>query len=115
MVKRAVEIFCQNNPDLSAKDIRDRWISVGFKIPHIVETEDDKKKRLNGSVDKTGRERCKPIKLTNEEFVYVSTEVGSDKVYNNFEDFLSRNQQDQNGELKLKNYNYATVHRRIPV
>lgn len=90
LVKRAVEIFCQNNPDLSAKDIRDRWISVGFKIPHIVETEDDKKKRLNGSVDKTGRERCKPIKLTNEEFVYVSTEVGSDKVYNNFEDFLSR-------------------------
>ena len=39
---------------------------------------------------KTGRERCKPIKLRNEEVVYVSTEVGNDKVYNNFEDFLSK-------------------------
>ena len=90
LVKRAVEIFCQNNPDLSAEEVRDRWISVGFKIPHVVETEDDKQKRLNGSTDKTGRERCKPIKLRNEEVVYVSTEVGNDKVYNNFEDFLSK-------------------------
>lgn len=90
LVKRAVEIFCQDNPDLSAEEVRDRWISVGFKIPHVVETEDDKQKRLNGSTDKTGRERCKPIKLRNEEVVYVSTEVGNDKVYNNFEDFLSK-------------------------
>ena len=90
LVKRAVEIFCQNNPDLSAEEVRDRWISVGFKIPHVVETEDDKQKRLNGSTDKTGRERCKPIKLRNEEVVYVSTEVGNDKVYNNFKDFLSK-------------------------
>lgn len=90
LVKRAVEIYCQNNPDLSAKDVRDRWISVGFKIPHVVETEDDKQQRLNGSVDKTRRERCKPVQLRNGEFVYVSTEVGSDKARNNFEDFLSK-------------------------
>lgn len=90
LVKRAVEIFCQNNPNLSAKDIRDKWMNIGFKIPHVVETEYDKQKRLNRSTDKTGRERCKPIQLRNGELVYVSTEVGSDKVYNNFEDFLSR-------------------------
>ncbi len=90
LVKHAVEIFCQNNPDLSAKEVRNEWLSVGFKIPHIVETENDKQERLSGSKDKTGRERCKPIKLRNEELLYVSTEVGSDKVYNNFEDFLSK-------------------------
>lgn len=90
LVKRAVEVFCQNNPDLSAKDIRDRWRSIGFKIPHIVETEDDKRERLKGATDKTGRERCKPIKLSNDELIYVSTEVGSDAIYNNFEDFLSK-------------------------
>lgn len=90
LVKRAVEVFCQNNPDLSAKDIRDRWRSLGFKIPHIVETEDDKRERLKGSTDKTGRERCKLIKLSNDELIYVSTEVGSDAIYNNFEDFLSK-------------------------
>lgn len=88
-MKRAVEIFCQNNLNLSAKDVRDRWINVGFKIPHVVETEEDKQKRLNGSKG-GGRERCKPIQLRNGEFIYVSTEVGSDKVSHNFEDFLSK-------------------------
>ena len=90
LVKRAVEIYCQNYPDLSANEIRDIWINTGFRIPHIVETEEDKQKRLYGSKDKTGRERCKPIELKNGEKLYVSTEVGSDKVYNNFEDFLSK-------------------------
>ncbi len=90
LVKRAVEIFCQRNPNLSANDVRDKWMSVGFKIPHIVETEDDKQKRLNGSTDKAGRERCEPIKLRNGEYVYVSTEVGNVKVFNNFKDFLSK-------------------------
>ncbi len=88
LVKRAVEIYCQNYPNLSANEIRDIWINTGFRIPHIVETEEDKQKRLYGSKDKTGRERCKPIELKNGETLYVSTEVGSDKVYNNFEDFL---------------------------
>lgn len=90
LVRRAVEIFCQKNPSLSAQDIRDKWTSVGFKIPHIVETENDKQKRLNGSNDKSGRERCKPIKLQNEEVIYVSTEVGNDRVNNNFGDFLAK-------------------------
>lgn len=90
LVRRAVEIYCQNNSDLSANEVRNNWINVGFKIPHIVETEEDKQRRLAGSKDKTGRERCKPIELKNGEFIYVSTEVGSDKVRKTFEDFLSK-------------------------
>lgn len=90
LVKRAVEIYCQRHTYLSANEIRDNWINAGFRIPHIVETEEDKQRRLYGSKDKTGRERCKPIELGNGETLYVSTEVGSDKIYNNFEDFLSK-------------------------
>ena len=90
LVRRAVEIYCQNNSELSANEVRDNWINVGFKIPHIVETEEDKQRRLFGSKDKTGRERCKSIELKNGEFLYVSTEVGSDKMRNTFEDFLSK-------------------------
>lgn len=90
LVKRAVEIYCQNKSELSANEVRDNWINIGFKIPHIVETEEDKQRRLSGSKDKTGRERCKSIELKNGEFIYVSTEVGSDKVRNTFEDFLSK-------------------------
>ena len=89
LVKRAVEIYCNNHPQDTAVQIRDAWMSVGFKVPHIVETEEDKKQRLSGSQDKTGRERAKRLELSNGESVYVSTEVGSDKVYNTFGNFLS--------------------------
>lgn len=90
LVKRAVEIYCNNHPQDTATQIRDAWMSAGFKIPHIVETEEDKKMRLTGSRDKTGRERAKEVKLSNGESIYVSTEVGSDKIYDAFGDFLSK-------------------------
>ena len=90
LVKRAVEIYCQNHPQETATQIRDAWMSVGFRIPHVVETEEDKKQRLTGSKDKTGRERAREVKLSNGESIYVSTEVGSDKIYNAFGDFLSK-------------------------
>lgn len=90
LVKRAVEIYCNNHPQDTATQIRNAWMSVGFKIPHIVETEEDKKQRLSGSRDKTGRERAKEVKLSNGESIYVSTEVGSDKIYDAFGNFLSQ-------------------------
>ena len=90
LVKRAVEIYCNNHPQDTATQIRDAWMSVGFKIPHIVETEEDKKQRLSGSRDKTGRERAKEVKLSNGESIYVSTEVGSDKIRDGFGNFLSQ-------------------------
>ena len=90
LVKRAVEIYCNNHPQDTATQIRDAWMSVGFKISHIVETEGDKRQRLTGSRDKTGRERAKEVKLSNGESIYVSTEVGSDKIYDAFGDFLSK-------------------------
>ncbi len=90
LVKRAVEIYCNNHPKDTATQIRNVWMSAGFKIPHIVETEEDKKMRLTGSRDKTGRERAKEVKLSNGESIYVSTEVGSDKIYDAFGDFLSK-------------------------
>lgn len=90
LVKRAVEIYCNNHPQDTATQIRDAWMSVGFKIPHIVETEEDKKQRLSGSRDKTGRERAKEVKLSNGESIYVSTEVGSDKIRDAFGNFLSQ-------------------------
>lgn len=90
LVKRAVEIYCNNHLQDTATQIRDAWMSVGFKIPHIVETEEDKKQRLSGSRDKTGRERAKEVKLSNGESIYVSTEVGSDKIRDGFGNFLSQ-------------------------
>lgn len=102
LVKRAVEIYCQNHPLDTATQIRDAWMSVGFKISHIVETEEDKKQRLTGSRDKTGRERAKEVKLSNGESIYVSTEVGSDKIYDAFGDFLFKLQSMPEWEINIQ-------------
>ena len=90
LVKRAVEIYCEKHPSETAEQIRDAWMSLGFKIPHLIETKDDKEKRLTDSRDKTGRERAREIILSNGESIYVSTEVGSGAVLDGFGDFLTK-------------------------
>ncbi len=90
LVKRAVEIYCEKHPSETAEQIRNTWMSLGFKIPHLIETKDDKEKRLTNSRDKTARERAREIILSNGESIYVSTEVGSGAVLDGFGDFLTK-------------------------
>lgn len=90
LVKRAVEIYCDNHPEYTAAQIRDVWMSVGFKIPHIVETDEDRERRINNSTDSRAEKRSKEIKLRNGESIHVSTQVGDDRVYQNFTDFLAK-------------------------
>lgn len=90
LVKRAVEIYCNNHPQDTATQIRDAWMSVGFIIPHIVETEEDKNHRLTGSKDSNANIRSKEIKLSNGESLHVSTQVGDGKQRMGFSDFLSK-------------------------
>lgn len=90
LVKRAVEIYCQNNSELSANEVRDNWINVGFKIPHIVETDEDRERRINTSKDDRAKKRSKEIKLPNGESLHVSTQVGDGKKRKGFTDFLSK-------------------------
>ena len=90
LVKRAVEIYCNNHPQDTATQIRDAWMSVGFIIPHIVETEEDKNRRLTGSKDSKANIRSKEIKLPNGESLHVSTQVGDGKQRKGFSDFIAK-------------------------
>ena len=90
LVKRAVEIYCNNHPEDSAVQIRDVWMSVGFKIPHIVETDEERKQRIDSSTDPKANIRSKEIKLSNGESLHVSTQVGDGKQRMGFSDFLSK-------------------------
>lgn len=90
LVKRAVEIYCKKHPQDTATQIRDAWMSVGFIIPHIVETEEDKNRRLMGSRDSKANIRSKEIKLQNGESLHISTQVGDGKQRMGFSDFLSK-------------------------
>ena len=90
LVKRAVEIYCNNHPQDTATQIRDAWMSVGFLIPHIVETDDDKTQRINGSNDSRAAIRSKEIRLPNGESLHVSTQVGDGKQRKGFSDFIAK-------------------------
>ena len=90
LVKRAVEIYCKNHDQDTATQIRDVWMSANFIIPHIVETDEDRKQRINSSSDPNAERRSKEIKLLNGESLHVSTQVGDGKYRQSFSDFLSK-------------------------
>ena len=90
LVKRAVEIYCNNHAQDTAAHIRDVWMSENFIIPHIVETDEDREQRIHNSSDPNAEERSKEIKLPNGESLHVSTQVGDGKQRKGFSDFLSK-------------------------
>lgn len=89
LVKRAVEIYCDNHQQDTAAQIRDTWRAANFIIPHIVETDEDREKRIKDSHDPKAAERSKEIRLSNSESLHVSTQVGDGKNRKGFLDFLS--------------------------
>ena len=90
LVRRAVEIYCNNNAQDTAAQIRDIWMSANFVIPHIVETDEDREQRINNSGDPKAKGRSKEIKLLNGESLHVSTQVGDGKKRKGFTNFLSK-------------------------
>lgn len=90
LVKRAVEIYCNNHNQDTADQIRDVWMSANFIIPHIVETDEDRKQRIESSKDPNAERRSKEIKLPNGESLHVSTQVGDGEQRKSFSDFLSK-------------------------
>lgn len=90
LVKRAVEIYCENHPQYTAEQIRDAWMSLNFRIPHIIETDKDREQRITNSNDSRANKRSKEIKLSNGESIHVSTQVGDSEQRRGFTDFLEK-------------------------
>lgn len=90
LVKRAVEIYCENHPQYTAEQIRDVWMSLNFRIPHIIETDKDRQQRITNSNDSRANKRSKEIKLSNGESIHVSTQVGDSEQRRGFTDFLEK-------------------------
>lgn len=65
-------------------------MSANFIIPHIVETDEDRKQRIESSKDPNAERRSKEIKLPNGESLHVSTQVGDGEQRKSFSDFLSK-------------------------
>lgn len=93
IVLRAVELYWNNHNDLTAQEVRDEWNKANFKIPHIVETKEDKAKREEGSKDNRLKYRYNELKREGTgETLYVSTQVSDneDSNVNNFNDFMDK-------------------------
>lgn len=90
LVKRAVEIYCENHQQYTAEQIRDAWMSLNFRIPHIIETDKDREQRITNSNDSRANKRSKEIKLSNGESIHVSTQVGDSEQRRGFTDFLEK-------------------------
>lgn len=90
LVKRAVEIYCENHQQYTAEQIRDVWMSLNFRIPHIIETDKDRQQRITNSNDSRANKRSKEIKLSNGESIHVSTQVGDSEQRRGFTDFLEK-------------------------
>lgn len=90
LVKRAVEIYCENHQQYTAEQIRDAWMSLNFRIPHIIETDKDREQRITNSNDSRADKRSKEIKLSNGESIHVSTQVGDSEQRRGFTDFLEK-------------------------
>ncbi len=90
LVKRAVEIYCENHLQYTAEQIRDAWMSLNFRIPHIIETDKDREQRITNSNDSRANKRSKEIKLSNGESIHVSTQVGDSEQRRGFTDFLEK-------------------------
>lgn len=102
LVKRAVEIYCQNNPSLSAEEVSANWKKEGFKIPHIVETDEDRERRIAKANDPRAEKRSIGIKLSNGDSLHVSTQVGDGEKRKEFSDFLSKIQSKIEWGIKIQ-------------
>ncbi|TGX81607.1 hypothetical protein E5358_09945 [Palleniella muris] len=84
LVREVISYYCTQNPNMDANAVRTAWMSLDFKIVHLVETQDEFTTRTSGSSD--SKKRAKPVPLSNGESIYVSTEVGS----SNIQDFIDK-------------------------
>lgn len=78
LVKRVIDLYCEQLSSSNANDIRAFWIGLNTGIIHLVETEAEFYDRISRSADSD--KRAKELKLSNGESIYVSTQVGSGNI-----------------------------------
>lgn len=82
----AIKMFCSENPDLSSSDVVSRWLSLGVKIPNLIETEVQYKERTADSKDQKLADKSKIHILTDGTTVYVSNQFNPERI----QDFVNK-------------------------
>ena len=82
----AIKMFCSENPSLSSSDVVSRWLSLGVKIPNLIETEVQYKERTVDSKDQKLADKSKIHILTDGTTVYVSNQFNPERI----QDFVNK-------------------------
>lgn len=76
----AIKMFCSENPSLSSSDVVSRWLSLGVKIPNLIETETQYKERTADSKDQKLADKSKIHTLSDGTIVYVSNQFNPERI-----------------------------------
>lgn len=88
---KAVEYYCSQRTDLTAKEVMDNWLSLGVIGPNLIETVDIYAERTKYSKDPKLSEKSKILILTNGEKLHVTNQFVTDRI----NDFINKvNNQD---------------------
>ncbi len=88
---KAVEYYCSQRTDLTAKEVMDNWLSLGIIGPNLIETVEIYAERTKDSKDPKLSEKSKILTLTNGEKLHVTNQFVPDRI----NDFINKvNNQD---------------------
>lgn len=76
----AIKVYCSANPGMSSDDVVSRWLSLGVKIPNLIETETQYKERTADSKDQKLADKSKIHTLSDGTTVYVSNQFNPERI-----------------------------------
>lgn len=82
----AIKMFCSANPSLSNSDVVSKWLSLGVKIPNLIETETQYKERTTDSKDQKLADKSKTHTLSDGTTIYVSNQFNPERI----QDFVNK-------------------------
>ncbi len=85
-VFRCLELYADQNKNLSANEVVDTWLSLGIKVPNLVETNETHISRRLSTKDARFDEKSKELVLSNGETIFVSNQFNVDRI----NDFISK-------------------------
>lgn len=80
VVFESIKAYVANNPQATAQEIRDYWVSLLPEIPHLVETNSEHTSRKSLSTDSRFDEKSKMLNLDNGETIFISNQFNVERI-----------------------------------
>lgn len=86
VVYEAVKLYSQKNPEMTAQNIVDTWLSLSINVPNLIETDDVWNRRKALTKDNTFDSKSKALTLNNGEIIHISNQFNVSRI----EEFINR-------------------------